>query len=327
VEQKEVELNFGADGKIDKDVTHKTTVETLANKTPNRKIRKNRTVPPQLWLVPSLLLIFTIVIYPIYELFIISLSEVSLSGLRKGFIGFDNFTAIFKDETFLMVLKNTFIWTVSVVGISTVLSLGIASLLNQQFPGRRIVRAALVIPWAVSLIITAVIWKWILNYNYGTLNLLLNKLHIINESIYWLATPATSFPAMIWVGIFVTIPFTSFVILSGLQAIPHDLYESASVDGANSWGKFFHITLPQLRPALTVSTVLNTIYVFNSFPIVWSITKGDPINKTDLIITYLYKLAFQVNKMGHAAAVSVIGFLMLFAFAILYVTIAVRKEN
>lgn len=320
MEQKEVELNNRDGGKIGQDVI-------LANKVPSRKIHKRRTVPPQLWLAPSVLLIFTIVIYPIYELFIISFSEVSLSGLRKGFTGFDNFTAIFKDETFLMVLKNTLIWTVSVVSISTVLSLGIASLLNQKFPGRRLVRAALIIPWAVSLIITAVIWKWVLNYDYGTLNLLLNKLHIINENIYWLAKPSTSFPVMIWVGIFVTIPFTSFVILSGLQSIAHELYESASVDGANGWKKFLHITLPQLRSALTVSTVLNTIYVFNSFPIVWSITQGDPINKTDLIITYLYKLAFQVNKMGHAAAVSVIGFLMLLAFAILYVTIAVRKEN
>jgi multiple sugar transport system permease protein len=292
----------------------------------NNKAKKVK-LAPYLWLLPSIMLIFTIVIYPIYELFITSVSQISLSGLRQGFIGLENYRALFQDGTFLIVLKNTLIWTITVVGVSTVLSLGIASLLNQRFPGRRLVRAALVIPWAVSLIITAVIWKWILNYNYGPLNLFLQKLHIINENIYWLANPSTSFPAMMWVGIFVTIPFTSFVILSGLQAIPSDLYESASVDGANGWQKYFHITLPQLKSALTVSTVLNTIYVFNSFPIVWSITKGDPVNKTDLIITYLYKLAFNVNKMGQAAAVSVIGFMLLLTFAIIYVTIVMRKEN
>lgn len=321
MEEKKIVLNDSGEADSPQIVNKKTDVN------PNRKSHIRKMLPAQIWLLPSVLLIFAIVIYPIYELIIISLSEMSLSGLRRGFTGLDNFVAVFKDKTFLMVLKNTLIWTVSVVGISTILSLGIASLLNQKFPGRRIVRAALVIPWAVSLIITAIIWKWILNYEYGTLNHLLKQLGLISENIYWLANPSTSFPAMIWVGIFVTIPFTSFVILSGLQGIPHDLYESASVDGANSWQKYWHITLPQLRPALTVSTVLNTIYVFNSFPIVWSITKGDPIHKTDLIITYLYKLAFQVNKMGHAAAVSVIGFLMLLAFAILYLTIIVRKEN
>jgi multiple sugar transport system permease protein len=216
---------------------------------------------------------------------------------------------------------------VSVVGISTLLSLGIASLLNREFPGRRLVRAALIIPWAVSLIITSVIWKYILDYNYGILNLILTKLHLIDHNIYWLAEPSVSFPAMIGVGIFVTIPFTSFVILSGLQSISADLYESAGVDGASSWGKFYHITLPLLKQPLTISTVLNTIYVFNSFPIIWSMTKGDPVNQTDTIITYLYKLAFLSHKMGDAAAVSVISFALLLVFSIVYVTIAMRREQ
>ncbi|MDR4887497.1 sugar ABC transporter permease [Fredinandcohnia sp. QZ13] len=292
-----------------------------------RKRRKKIVLGPYLWLLPSVLLIFTVVLYPIIELLITSVSDMSLSGLRKGFIGLENFKTLFKDATFIKVLKNTLIWTVAVVGISTVLSLGIASLLNQEFPGRRFVRATLIVPWAVSTIITAVIWKWILDFNYGTLNLMLSKLGIIEKNIYWLADPVLSFPLMIVVGIFVTIPFTSFIFLSGLQSIPSSLYESASVDGANSIKSFFYITLPQLKPALTVSTVLNTIYVFNSFPIIWAITKGDPINRTDLVTTYLYKLAFQENKMGEAAAVSVISFILLLSFALFYLKLVTRKGD
>jgi multiple sugar transport system permease protein len=291
-----------------------------------RKSRVLEKMTPYLWMLPSFILIVLVTIFPIIELFSYSMSKISLSGVKKGFIGFQNFSNVLNDTLFLLVMKNTLFWTVAVVGISTVLSLGIAQVLNRDFPGRRLVRAALIVPWAVSLIITSVIWKWILDYNYGVLNLLLLKMHLINHNIYWLASPSTSFPAMIGVGIFVTIPFTSFVILSGLQSISAELYESASVDGANGWSRFWHITLPLLKQPLTISTVLNTIYVFNSFPIIWSITKGDPVNSTDTIITYLYKLAFLSQRMGEAAAVSVISFLLLLSFSVIYVGIALRRE-
>jgi multiple sugar transport system permease protein len=291
-----------------------------------RKRKTHRPIP-LLWLLPSLLLILVVVVYPILELLYTSLSHVTLSGLRKGWNNFANYAEIFRSETFYTTLRNTVIWTIGVVGLSTLFSLGIALLMNENFPGRKIVRAALLIPWAVSLVITSAIFKYIFDYNYGTLNLILSKLGLISENIYWLARPASSFPLMIFVGIFVTIPFTTFVLLSGLQSISHDLYEAAGVDGANGWQKFTHVTLPLLKPALTISTVLNTIYVFNSFPIVWTITRGDPAYKTDLVMTYLYKLAFQSGKMGPAAAISTISFIVLFLFAIVYVSLMMRGEK
>lgn len=293
------------------------------------KVKRKRlsSAIPVLWLLPSLILILAIVVFPIYELFVTSISEINRSGIRQEFNGIANYISLFKGKTFLLVLKNTLIWTFFVVGISTALSLAIATLLNQEFPGRKLVRAALIVPWAVSLIITAAIWKYILDFNYGTLNLILKKLGIINENIYWLANASSSFPAMIAVGIFVTIPFTSFVILSGLQSISTELYEASSVDGASGWQNFIHITLPLLKPSLMVSTVLNTIYVFNSFPIIWTITKGDPVHKTDLVVTYLYKLAFEAKKMGEAAAVSTIAFCVLLLFAIIYVSLTMRGDK
>lgn len=281
---------------------------------------------PYLWILPSVLLMVVVNFIPIVELLTTSFSRISMAGVRHEFNGIDNYISVFQNATFYGVLWNTLVWTICVVGISTVLSMGIAILLNQTFPGRKVVRAALIIPWAVSLIITSAIWKWIFDYNYGALNQILLSLKLIDEKIYWLANPSISFPAMIWVGIFVTIPFTTFVILSGLQSISKDLYEAASVDGANGKVKFFRITLPLLKQPLTVSLVLNTIYVFNSFPIIWTITQGDPVNKTDTVITYLYKLAFQVNKMGEAAAVSVISFLVLVAFTLIYVNMVMRRE-
>jgi multiple sugar transport system permease protein len=280
-----------------------------------------------LWILPSVILVMVIVFIPILELFRTSFSEVTRSGIIKGLNGFRNYASLFEDGTFLMVLKNTLIWTVVVVGVSTILSMGIAQLLNQNFFGRSVVRSAIIFPWATSLIITASMWKWIFDYNYGTLNLILMNLHIIDKNYYWLAAPSTAFPVVMWAGIFDTMPFTTIVILAGLQAIPGILYEAANIDGANGFGKFLHVTLPMLRQPLTVSTVLNIIYVFNSFPIIWTITRGGPLNQTDTAVTYLYKLAFQVNKIGPSAAVSVIIFLILLAFSILYVSIALRRED
>jgi multiple sugar transport system permease protein len=286
-----------------------------------------KAVYPLLWILPSVALMVAIVVVPIVDLFITSFSEVGLSGLREGFNGVENYVSLFQDPVFPRVLINTLIWTVAIVGITIILSLGIASLLNEKFVGRRLVRAALIVPWAVSLLITAVIWKWIFDFRYGTLNLILKELGIIEKNVNWLAQPATSFPAMIAVGIFVSLPFTSFVLLAGLQAISAELYEAARVDGANRWKRFVHITLPQLRPTLTVAVVLNTIYVFNSFPIVWAMTRGEPLNKTDIIFTYLYKLGFEERQLGVAAAVSVISFLILIAFSASYVWFVTRREN
>ena len=129
------------------------------------------------------------------------------------------------------------------------------------------------------------------------------------------------------VGIFVTVPFVTFCVLSGLQSIDNSYYEAATVDGANYWQKLFKITLPLVKSSLTVSTVLNIIYVFNSFPIIWTITKGDPASRTDTLVTYLYKLAFYKGKSGEAAAVSVIGFLILCACASVYMVLSLRKEE
>lgn len=280
-----------------------------------------------LWILPSLLLILFIVIVPVIILFHTSFSQVSEAGIVRGFNNFKNYTALFQDGTFLMVLKNTLIWTVVVVGVSTVLSLAISLLLNKDFRGRSIVRAAIILPWATSLVVMASIWKWIFDYNYGTLNLILKSLGLIANNIYWLALPSSSFPVLLWAGIYDTMPFTIIVFLAGLQAIPVTLYESANIDGAGGWAKFIHITLPMLKQSLTITTVLNIIYVFNAFPIIWTITRGEPLNQTDTIVTYLYKQAFQKNQIGQASAISVIGFVILMAFSMLYISLTRRSDD
>ena len=283
------------------------------------------TAEPYLWILPSVILMAIFIIIPIGFVFRMAFSQVTKSGRIKGFAGFANFQKVLGSSKFTMVLKNTVIWTILVVVLSTVLGFILALLLNNEFKGRKIARAIVVFPWATTLVIQASAWKFIISTDYGALNTLLKTLGIIQQNVNWTPTPEAYFAWEIACGIFVTIPFVCFTALSGLQSIDNSLYEAATVDGSNYWQKLFHITLPLVKPSLTVATVLNIIYVFNSFPIVWTMTKGDPASRTDTLVTYLYKLAFYNGKQGEAAAVSVIGFLILLVCASCYMVSTLKK--
>ena len=266
-------------------------------------------VEPYLWLLPSILLMTVFILFPIFEVFRTSMSEVSKAGLIKGFCGLDNFTKVLRGSTFKLVLHNTIVWTVAVVVISTVFGFILALVLNNKFRFRKAVRAIVVFPWATSLIIQAGVWKFIIDKDYGALNTLLMKIGLISSPVNWTPTPQAYFAWEIFVGIFVTVPFVTFCVLSGLQSIDNSYYEAATVDGANYWQKLFKITLPLVKSSLTVST------------------KGDPASRTDTLVTYLYKLAFYKGKSGEAAAVSVIGFLILCLCASIYMVVSLRKEE
>ncbi|MCI9392407.1 MAG: sugar ABC transporter permease [Oscillospiraceae bacterium] len=267
------------------------------------------------------------IVTPILKVFQMAANKVSRTGQLRGFNNFENFATVLKNPTFGLVLKNTIVWTIAVVVLSTVLGFVLALILNNKFRGRKIARAIVVFPWATTLVIQASAWNFIINTDYGTLNTLLMKLGILNAPMNWTPTPEAYFAWEIACGIFVTVPFVTFCVLSGLQSIDTTYYEAATVDGANYWQKLFKITLPLVKSSLTVSTVLNIIYVFNSFPIIWTMTKGDPANHTDTLVTYLYKLAFYNGRQGEAAAVSVIGFIILLICASTYMIYTLRKGD
>jgi multiple sugar transport system permease protein len=211
------------------------------------------------------------------------------------------------------------------VAATIVISLFLALALNQKFVGRKVTRAVLLLPWAASLMISALLWRWLFNGDYGTVNRLLMDLSIIKESIYWLDAPKLSFPSMIFVGIIVSIPFDTITFLAGLQSIPQELYEASRVDGANRIKTLTKIILPLMKPVFFIVTTLEVIYTFNSFPIIWILSRGNPANQTDIIITYLYKKAFLYQDFGIASALSVFIFLLLLLFSILYARILYRE--
>ena len=282
---------------------------------------------PYVWLIPSVILLAIFLIYPIIIVFKLSVSEISSAGVVGDFVGLQNFKDAVNMPAFKQVMINSFWWVLAVVGFSTVLGFILAMVLNQKFHGRKIVRAVVVFPWATSLVIQASVWNYIIKYEYGNLNNVLLNLGIIKQAINWRSSYQIEFIWECWVGIFVTIPFVTFCVLSGLQSVDQSLYEAAEIDGASFWQKLFRITIPLVKPSLTVSTVLNIIYVFNSFPIIYTMTKGAPANKTDTLVTYLYMLNFYDRKKGAATALSVIGFLILCICAGIYMMTVMRKEE
>lgn len=282
---------------------------------------------PYVWLLPSILLMTVFVIVPIGFVFQLSFSEISKAGVVGGFAGLKNFKAAISEPVFGTVMMNTFYWVVSVVGLSILIGFVVAMVLNSQFHGRKIVRSIVVFPWATSLVIQASIWSYIIKFEYGNLNNVLLNLGIIRDAVNWRASYQIEFIWACAIGVFVTIPFVAFTVLAGLQSIDEGYYEAATVDGAGFWHKLLHVTLPLVAPQLTISTVLNIIYVFNSFPIIFTLTKGAPANKTDTLVTYLYMRAFYDNQKGPATALSLIGFVILCVVAGAYMLISMRREE
>lgn len=278
-------------------------------------------------ILPSLLLAMFIIGYPIIDLAWTSLQQVSRFGQLRGFTGFSNFAEVFGDPLFYESLWRTLIWTIAVVGGTLLISLPVAMMLNDEFFGRGIARVIIMLPWAISLTMTAVVWRWGLNGRAGLLNASLMDLGLIAEPIEWLATAPLAFTAEILIGILVSVPFTTTIFLGGLSSLPQDAYEAAMVDGAGWWGRFRYITLPLMKPFINIAIVLNVIYVFNSLPIIWVMTEGGPANGTDILVTYLYKLAFRFGQLGKASAISLIMFGVLFAFTIIYVILVMRAEK
>lgn len=277
--------------------------------------------------LPSLLLAFWIIGYPIYDVVMAATHEVNRFGKLRDFVGIGNFATLAADPIFWGSLWRTLVWTAGVVGGTILLSLPIALILSDEFYGRGIMRVIIMLPWAVSLTMTAIVWTWSLDGQYGMVNETLQDLGLLTRPVEWLATARVAFPVEILVGILVSIPFTTTVFLGGLSSLPSEIYEAARIDGANAWQRFTSLTMPLLKGFFNIALVLNIIHVFNSFPIIWVMTKGDPANSTDILVTYLYKLAFRYGRIGDAAAMSLIMFIILLAFTIVYARMMMRSED
>jgi multiple sugar transport system permease protein len=277
-----------------------------------------------IFLAPAALLAGVFMVYPILNTVVMSLFRVDQFGRYRNFKGLDNYIALFQDGQFIAALWRTIGWTAAVVIITTVLSLALAVILNRRFRGRALARGLLLLPWATGLVVVGLLWRWMAQPDFGALNHLLATVGI-TARLEWLANPSLSFPLMVGIAIWASVPPTTLILMAGLQTIDRDYYEAAAIDGARGFSVFWDFTLPLLRPVLAVSILLNVVFVFNSFPIIWTMTEGGPAGSTDTLVTYLYRLGFRLYNVGSAAAVSMVIFVILLAFAVVHTKLTWRN--
>ena len=281
---------------------------------------------PFLMLAPSLALVVWIIGYPVADLMRMSVHAVNRFGQVGNFVGALNFAGLLDDPLFWASFWRTVIWTVCVTAGAILISVPVALILSQDFAGRGFARLIIMLPWAVSATMTGIVWRWTLNGQFGMLNALLFQFRLVHQPIEFLATGEVAFPVAIVIGILAAIPLTVIIFLGAFSSLPSDIFDAAHIDGAGPLATFRYMTLPLIRPFINIAIVLNVIYAFNSFAIIWILTQGGPANSTDILVTYLYKVAFQYGKMAEASAMSLMMFAFLIAFCSLYARFAIRER-
>lgn len=283
-----------------------------------------------LFILPAFLYMLVFVGYPIISNIILSFQNVTVKNLVKGakvFIGFANYKELFADDVFQKAMINTLLFTVVCLIFQFIIGFALALIFNKRFSFAKPVRGLLMIPWMMPMTITALIFKFMFSTNVGIINYILRSLGVIGENIEWLTNPHTAMIAVIAANIWIGIPFNTILISTGLTTIPQELYESASIDGANSSQKFIRITLPLLRSTIESVLVLGFIYTFKVYDLVYVMTEGGPVNSTHLLSTYSYKLSFDMFQYSQGSAVANVLFVILLLVGILYMKITMKGEE
>ena len=272
-----------------------------------------------IFFMPALLAIMSVVIFPFIYNIIISLSNYSLRTFNDWqLIGFYHYSRVFFDPQFYYVLMKTVLWTSINMFFHVSLGVSLAILINRTLPAKPILRTLLIIPWAIPQYIAALSWRGMFNQEYGSINLVLTKYFNI-AAIEWLSQPFEAFSACILTNIWLGFPFMMVIALGGLQSIPKDLYEAAKVDGANRWQRLKSITLPMLKPVMIPAIVLGTVWTFNNINVMWLVSNGgEPSNQTHILVSFVYKAAFNLYRYGYAAALSMVIFLILLSFVLYF---------
>ncbi len=278
-------------------------------------------------LLPAAVVILGVVLFPLGATFVYSLQNMELISAEKGrFLGLLNYARVLGSEWFWQALGRTMYFTVVSLAVETVLGLLIALLLNTRFLGVGFLRVLVILPWATPGIVTASIWKWIYNPEYGVLNAVLTRLHILAEYRAWLSDPFLAMNMVILADVWKMTPFAVIFFLAALQFIPASQYEAATVDGAGILGRFWHITLPAIAPTIAIVAVMRTMEKFKAFDIFYVMTRGGPANGTKVLVYEAYLRAFSNLQYSVSSTVSYLIALLVLGLTVLYVSVLKRGE-
>ncbi len=280
-------------------------------------------------IMPAFIAVFALILLPILRAFWMSLHTIDLKrpDLGQPFVGLANYINIFQDSYFWASVGRTLYFMVASIAIEVVIGIAIALLLDRQFKGRGLLRAIVLIPWALPITIDAIMWKWILNPTYGSLNSLLWQLGLIQSYQAWLSNAFSALNMVILADVWKVTPLVILLTLAALQTIPRHLYEAAVVDGASRWYSFWHITLPLLRPTLAIVLVIRSMDAFKVFDIIYIMTSGGPSDGTKVIAYYTYLEAFSFLRFGRGAALAYLMTVFIAIFAFIYIRLINRETE
>ena len=282
-----------------------------------------------LFVLPAILYMLALIGYPLIYNIILSFKDINLMNMATNdshFIGWKNYSDLFKNHVFWISLKNTFIYTIGSVFFQFLIGFLLALFFNLKFRFAPVLRGILMVSWLIPLTITALLFKFMMGDESGIINQILEALGIVHHPIEWLTNPHVALWAVIIANIWVGIPFNMILLSTGLSSLPDEVYESASLDGANAFQKFFYITVPLLRPVIMVVMILGFIYTFKVFDLVYVMTGGGPINATEVLSTYSYTLSFNQFHFSLGAAVANILFVILFIISLIYLRMIQKDE-
>jgi multiple sugar transport system permease protein len=279
-----------------------------------------------LFLAPLAAVLIAVAVFPILYSFYISLYGIKLTRpQRTPFVGLDNYAAVLSDPQFWGAVERTAIFSVLAVAAILVLALLVALLLNEEFPGRRVLTALLLIPWAIPYVANALMWKWIYDSNYGALNGILYQLDFINSYMVWLGDADKTLALIANAFVWKEVPLAAILLLVGLKTIPADLYAAARVDGATAVKRFFHVTLPALGPSVALVLIYETMIAIRHFDLFFILTEGGPGDASSVVAWRIYVETFRNLSFGTGAAMSYI--LALATLALSYVVIRALAQR
>jgi multiple sugar transport system permease protein len=280
------------------------------------------------YLLPAAICLGGTVFLPILKAMHMSLyRNVLFRPQEFRFIGLGNYFRMLHDPTFWLTLKNSFIWVFWSVSLQFALGFLMALLLNAEFKGRLLIRTINLLPWIIPGVVVGLVWEYLYQPNYGPINDMLQKVGLLRVPVAWLSDPRLTMSAVVFANIWRGIPFFTIMILAGLQAIPDDIYEAATVDGASISQRFWHVTVPMLRPIIVVSTATRIIWTFNYADLIFVMTAGGPANATQITSTYTLLQAYTALDFGYAATLSVMLLVIMLVFTALYLKFTKGVES
>ncbi|MBB5785647.1 multiple sugar transport system permease protein [Jiangella mangrovi] len=276
--------------------------------------------------LPGLALLVAVVLYPLVSALVTAFFEQSLVIPGREFVGFENIQAVLESD-FWRIFRQTLVFTVGSTLVPFVIGFGLALALNTGLRGQKVFRGVFLVPWLVPGVVVSFLWMWIFNANYGVANGLLEGLGIIDEPHAWLAEPGTAMAAVIIAKTWASFPWMMVMLLAGLQTVPPELHEAAEVDGAGTIRRFFSVTLPHLKGIVGLVLLLEFIWNFQHFDIIYVLTGGGPAGTTQTFATSVYETAFRGFDLGRAGALGLLWMIILLVLVVVYVRFSERGEQ